>query len=44
MEHGYPGIISTNLDEVLAKSYRIVADHLRTAIVLVDEGLTPSNE
>ena len=33
-----------DLDTYLAKSYRIVVDHLRTSSLLLAEGLTPSNE
>ena len=40
----YPSRGTTDLDLRVAKSYRIVADHLRTAVFLVHEGLTPSNE
>ncbi|USN56052.1 MAG: hypothetical protein H6765_02290 [Candidatus Peribacteria bacterium] len=34
----------TDLDRRIAVSYRIIADHLRTSVMLVSEGLTPSNE
>jgi len=44
LPHGYPKEVKTDMDEVIAKGYRVVADHIRTAIFLVDEGLTPSNE
>ena len=44
MSHTYPVSATTDLDKLLLQSYRIVADHLRTAIFLIDEGLTPSNE
>jgi len=44
MHHEYPQIIRTDLDVELARSYRIVADHLSTAIFLIHEWLTPTNE
>lgn len=34
----------TDLESTVAKSYRIVVDHLRTSSLLLFEGLTPSNE
>lgn len=34
----------TDLDNRLAKSYRVVVDHLRTSSLLLFEWLTPSNE
>jgi alanyl-tRNA synthetase len=37
MDHTYPELIRTDLDMVLARSYRIVADHISTAVFLVDE-------
>jgi alanyl-tRNA synthetase len=45
----YPGFTLkteqfTDLDTYVAKSYRIVVDHLRTSSLLLFEGLTPSNE
>jgi len=42
--HPYPTDTVTDLDKKVARSYRIVADHLRTGIFLVDEWLIPSNE
>lgn len=35
---------NTDLHKTVIASYRIVADHLRTSIFLVNEWLTPSNE
>jgi alanyl-tRNA synthetase len=45
----YPGFMLkteqfTDLDTYVAKSYRIVVDHLRTSSLLLFEWLTPSNE
>ncbi len=44
LPHAYPKAVKTDLDKVVAKSYRIVSDHLRTGIFLINEWLTPSNE
>ncbi len=35
--HPYPSRATTDLDIHVATSYRIIADHVRSAIMLVDE-------
>ena len=35
--HPYPESTDTDLSKKVARSYRIIADHLRTGIFLVDE-------
>ena len=47
--HPYPGctkktIKFDDLDHMITKSYRVVADHTRAAALLLHEWLTPSNE